>query len=275
VKKKAVSPDFKPFIMPVKASAWIKNSFGSGVSHNICGMIRGKKRPDEVLVYTAHWDHLGVGRPVNGDSIYNGAIDNTTAVSWMLEIARAFKAGTTPERSLLFLSVTGEESGLLGSEYYTENPLFPLSKTVACMNTDGIMFCGEFNDVTIIGKGLSELDQWVEKEAVKQGRYITGDQFPEKGAFFRSDHFSFAKKGVPVIYAQGASDAKKLGPEKTKEFVINQLKTVYHTPQDEYRPGRDDLSGVVKDAVLMYHVGNDLANSAAFPLWNKDAGYSR
>jgi Zn-dependent M28 family amino/carboxypeptidase len=193
----------------------------------------------------------------------------------MLEIARAFKAGTTPERSVLFLSVTGEESGLLGSEYYTENPLFPLPETVACINTDGIMFCGEFNDVTIIGKGLSELDQWVEKEAVKQGRYITGDPFPEKGAFFRSDHFPFVKKGVPVIYAQGASDAKKLGPEKTKELVINHLKTVYHTPQDEYRPGRDDLSGVVRDAVLMYHVGNDLANSAAFPQWNKDAGYSR
>jgi Zn-dependent M28 family amino/carboxypeptidase len=275
VKKKAVSPDFKPFTLPAKASAWIRNSYSSGVSRNVCGMIRGKDRPEEAVVYTAHWDHLGVGRPVNGDSIYNGAIDNTTAVSWMLEIARAFKAGNQPERSVLFLSVTGEESGLLGSEYYTEHPLFPLPNTVACINTDGILFCGEFNDVTIIGKGLSELDGWVEKEAAKQGRYLTEEMFPEKGAFFRSDHFPFARRGVPVIYALGAKDAKKLGPEKTKEFVINQLKTIYHTPKDEYQPGRDDLSGVVKEAILMYHVGNDLANSTVFPSWNKGAEYSR
>lgn len=170
LKRKAIDKNFKPFELPLKATATIKSSFEHGVSKNVCGLIKGKTRPDEVVVYTAHWDHLGVGTPVNGDSIYNGATDNASAVAWMLEIARAFKQGQQPERSVLFLSVTSEESGLLGSGYYAENPFFPMSKTVACINTDINLFIGKFKDVTITGFGQSELDDWLKIEAEKYGK---------------------------------------------------------------------------------------------------------
>ena len=162
-KKMAVKKDFKPIPLPVKVSGWMKSRFETNTSRNVCGVIQGIKHPDEVIVYTAHWDHLGVGIPVNKDSIYNGATDNASAVAWMLEIARGFRTGPAPERSILFLSVTGEESGLLGSSYYTEHPLFPMAKTVACINTDVMLFLGKFKDVTLTGIGQSELDEWVRK----------------------------------------------------------------------------------------------------------------
>ncbi len=275
VRKLAVSPDFRPFSLPLTASAWIKNRFETGTSRNVCGMIRGKVRPEEVIVYTAHWDHLGTGSVVNGDSIYNGATDNASAVAWMLEIARAFKSGPAPQRSLLFLSVTGEESGLLGSEYYTGHPFFAMNKTVACINTDVLLFLGEFNDVTLTGSAYSELDKWVVKRARVQHRYLADDPNPENGMFFRSDHFPFVKKGVPAIFAKGYSDARKLGPEKTKELIAEYWRSVYHTPRDEYHPGRDDLGGVVQDARLMYMVGFDLANSDDWPAWNSSSEFSR
>jgi Zn-dependent M28 family amino/carboxypeptidase len=275
VKKRAVSPAFKPFSLPVTVSATIKNSFETGVSGNVCGVIKGKTRPDEVIVYTAHWDHLGVGKPVNGDSIYNGATDNASAIAWMLEIARAFKSAPQPERSVLFFSPTGEESGLLGAEFYCEHPFFELNKTAAVINTDVLLFVGEFNDVTLTGSGYSELDQWVETAAKEQGRYLASDPNPENGMFFRSDHFPFVKRGVPAIFAKGYSDAKNLGPEKTKELISSYWKNIYHTPSDEYKPDRDNLSGLVNDALLMYNVGNRLANSADFPAWKEDSGFRR
>jgi Zn-dependent M28 family amino/carboxypeptidase len=275
LKVKAKLPEFKSFPLPLKVSGWIKNSFETGVSRNVCGAIRGSSRPDEVVVYTAHWDHLGVGTPVNGDSIYNGATDNASAVSWMLEIARAFRSAAPPERSVLFISPTGEESGLLGAEYYVTHPFFDPQKTVACINTDVLLFAGKFRDVTLTGSGYSELDQWVEEAAKDQGRYIAEDPEPGNGMFFRSDHFPFVKKGIPAIFAKGYTDAVQLGPEKTREMIAQYWKTVYHTPQDEYNPQRDDLSGLVEDAVLMYSVGKKLANTAAFPGWKEGAGWSR
>jgi Zn-dependent M28 family amino/carboxypeptidase len=275
VKKQSVSPEFKPFSLPVTASASIKNSFETGISRNVCGMIKGKTRPDEAIVYTAHWDHLGVGKAVNGDSIYNGATDNASAISWMLEIARAFKTATQPERSVLFISPTGEESGLLGAEFYCEHPFFQLNKTAACINTDVLLFAGEFSDVTLTGSGYSDLDQWLEAAAGEQKRYITTDPNPENGMFFRSDHFPFVKRGVPAIFAKGYTDAKKLGPEKTKELIKEYWKNIYHTPGDEYKPERDDLNGLVNDALLMYNVGSRLANTAVFPVWKEGSGFRR
>ena len=275
VKKQSVSPAFKPFSLPVTVSATIKNQFETGISRNVCGVIKGKTRPDEAVVYTAHWDHLGVGKAIRGDSIYNGATDNASAISWMLEIARAFKAAPQTERSVLFISPTGEESGLLGAVYYCEHPFFRLDKTVACINTDVLLFAGEFNDVTLTGSGYSGLDQWVEAEAKRQGRYIANDPNPENGMFFRSDHFPFVKRGVPAIFAKGYSDAKKLGPVKTKELIAEYWKNIYHTPGDEYKPERDDLSGLVKDAYLMYNVGYRLANSAVFPAWKEGSEFRR
>jgi Zn-dependent M28 family amino/carboxypeptidase len=170
-------------------SGTLRNKFSENLSHNVCGFIRGSKYPDEVVVYLAHWDHLGIGTPVRNDSIYNGATDNASAVSWMLEIARAFKHSAVPERSVLFVSVTGEESGLLGSEFYVNNPFFPMNKTVACINTDVNLFLGKYRDVTITGFGQSELDEWVREEAEKAGRYIAADPNPENGMYFRSDQF--------------------------------------------------------------------------------------
>lgn len=272
-KATALKQDFKPFALPVKVSGTMKSTFETQLSRNVCGLIRGSKRPDEVVVYTAHWDHLGIGPVVNGDSIYNGATDNASAVSWMLEIARSFKNGPAPERSVLFLSVTGEESGLLGSGYYAEHPFFPMNKTAAVINTDVLIFLGKYKDVTITGFGQSELDNWVKTEADKQGRYIAPDPNPDNGMFFRSDQFPFVKQGVPAIFAKGYIDAEKLGKEKTLENLDQYWKTVYHTPQDEYKPERDDLSGVVQDAELLYRVGLNLADSQEWPKWNEGSEF--
>lgn len=273
MKQKAVGKDFKPFKLQATASASMTNTFKKGISKNVCGLIKGSVHPDEVLVYTAHWDHLGIGTPVEGDSIYNGATDNASAVSWMLEIARAFKSGIKPERSVLFLSVTGEESGLIGSDFYTENPFFPMNKTVACINTDVILFLGKFKDVTITGFGQSELDKWLLDEAVKQGRYIIADPNPENGMFFRSDQFPFVKHGVPSIFAKGYIEAEKYGKEETLKKIAEYWSAVYHKPNDEFNKEFADLNGLVQDAELFYKVGLNLANSKEWPKWSKDSEF--
>jgi Zn-dependent M28 family amino/carboxypeptidase len=272
-KNQAIQKEFKPFALPIKVSGWMKSNFETNVSRNVCGLIRGSKRPDEVVVYTAHWDHLGVGTVVNNDSIYNGATDNASAVAWMLEIARGFKNGPAPERSVLFLSVTAEESGLLGSSYYAENPFFPMNKTVAVINTDVMLFMGKFKDVMLTGSGQSELDEWVRSEAEKQGRYIAPDPNPDNGMFFRSDQFPLVKLGVPAIYAKGYVDAEKYGKEETMKQVDRYWKETYHSPFDEFNPETDDLSGIVEDAKLLYHVGTNLSNSTEWPQWNTDSEF--
>ncbi len=268
MKQKATNKNFKPFALPVKASARITSTFNRGISKNVCGLIRGKTKPEEVVVYTAHWDHLGVGKAIDGDSIYNGATDNASAVSWMLEIARAFTQGPQPDRSVLFLAVTSEESGLLGSGYYAEHPFFPMNKTVACINTDVILFLGKFKDVTVTGYGQSEMDDLLEQEALKQNRYIAADPNPENGMFFRSDQFPFVKKGVPAIFAKGYIDAEKYGKEKTLELISGYWENTYHKPTDEYHAENADLDGLVQDAKLFYRVGSRLANSNSWPQWN-------
>ena len=268
LKNKALDIYFKPFTLPLKASAWIKSTFGNGITQNVCGLIKGSTHPDEVVVYTAHWDHLGIGTVINGDSIYNGATDNASAISWMLEIARAFKEGKQPERCVLFLSVTGEESGLLGSGYYADNPFFPMNKTVACINTDINLFLGKFKDVTVTGFGQSELDNWLEAEASKQGRYLAADPNPENGMFFRSDQFPFVKHGVPSIFAKGYIEAEKYGKEETLKRIADYWANTYHKPSDEFNMESADLNGLVEDAELFYKVGLNLANSSDWPKWN-------
>ena len=268
MKQKAIDKNFKPFVLPVKASARITSTFNRGISKNVCGLIRGKTKPEEVVVYTAYWDHLGVGKAIDGDSIYNGATDNASAVSWMLEIARAFTQGPQPDRSVLFLAVTSEESGLLGSGYYAEHPFFPMNKTVACINTDVILFLGKFKDVTVTGYGQSEMDDLLEQEALKQNRYIAADPNPENGMFFRSDQFPFVKKGVPAIFAKGYIEAEKYGKEKTLELISGYWENTYHKPTDEYHAENADLDGLVQDAKLFYRVGSRLANSNSWPQWN-------
>src|SRR5690606_12475365 len=198
---------FKPIDLGLKTGATIKNATKKSISNNVMGKLVGSKRPDEVIIYAGHWDHLGVGEALDGDSIYNGAIDNATGIAAILEIAKAFKnAEVRPERTILFVGLTAEEQGLLGSEYYATHPVYPLSKTVANINIDAMGAKGATKDFTVLGYGQSELDAYMEEAAEAQNRIIKPDPNPSAGSFFRSDHFNFAKVGVPAIYAGGGVD---------------------------------------------------------------------
>ncbi|MEJ2051893.1 MAG: M28 family metallopeptidase, partial [Calditrichota bacterium] len=202
-KQAALKPDFKPVDLGMTASFGIHNTIKNSMSHNFLAMLPGSKRPDEYVVYTAHWDHFGKDTTLEGDQIYNGARDNATGVAGLMEIARAFKAlPEPPERSILLLAVTAEERGLLGSKYYATHPIYPVDKTVAAINMDALNIWGPTKDVTVVGYGNSELDDYVETAAKEQGRAVRPDPEPEKGGYYRSDHFSFARVGIPSLAAE-------------------------------------------------------------------------
>ena len=274
--KAARKPGFKPKSLGAKVTMGVDNDHQECISYNVAGYIPGAKYPDEYIVYTAHWDHIGIGKVVDGDSIYNGALDNASGVSTLLAMAEGFKsAPTPPERSVVFLLVTAEEQGLLGSEYYVENPLFPLEKTVCNLNMDGVNPIGEMKDLTITGKGHSEMDDIAETAAKKQNRYVIAEQEPEKGYFFRSDHFNFAKKGVPALYAEGSFDHKTKGKEFVKEFRDNFIEQRYHAPADEYDPAEWIMEGMLQDGALYFDIGLTLANSRTWPKWYPQSEFSR
>ena len=202
LKKQAATREFKPVPLGVTASMTLHNTLRTIDSRNVVAKLEGSdpKLKDEYVVYTAHWDHLGIGTPVNGDRIYNGAQDNAVGCAGLLEIARAFtKLPAPPKRSILFLSVTAEEQGLLGSEYYSVTPIYPLAKTLANINMDGLNVHGRTKDLILVGFGASDLDDYVRAAAAEQGRVIKADAEPEKGFYYRSDHFNFAKQGVPAL----------------------------------------------------------------------------
>jgi Zn-dependent M28 family amino/carboxypeptidase len=274
--KKARTPEFKPFSLKAKATASVKNDYSECISKNVVGYIKGSRYPDEYIVYTAHWDHIGIGKVVKGDSIYNGALDNASGVSAVLSIAESYaKLKAAPERSVVFLFVTAEEQGLLGSEYYVENPVFPLEQSVCNLNMDGVNPAGPMKDFTIVGKGHSDMDAIAEKAAKNQGRYVMNEQEPEKGYFFRSDHFNFAKKGVPALYGEGGYDHMEKGKEFAKEFKDDFTTNNYHAPSDEFDPEKWDINGMIQDAQIYFNIGYDLANSRTWPKWNKDSEFSR
>lgn len=276
LKQQAQKRGFKAVPLQSTVSVHIKNRWEECTSHNVAGYIKGASRPDESIVYAAHWDHLGIGKPVNGDSIYNGASDNAAAMAWLLSIAEEFAAQKKkPERSVLFFIPTAEESGLLGSEYYVKQPIFPIEKTVACINSDVILFLGKFSDVTVTGLGHSELDEYLSAEARKQDRYIANDPNPENGMFFRSDQLPFLQAGIPCIFAKGYSNQRQLGKEKTQQKINEYWKSIYHKPQDEYIPERDNLEGLFEDTQLLYSVGKRLANEKTFPKWYKSSEFYR
>lgn len=268
MKNKASIKGFRSISMNAKYDINVKNKWVKSISNNVAGYIKGREKPDEVIVYCAHWDHLGINKPLNGDSIYNGASDNAAAVSWMLSIAKAFKVGNVPKRSVLFLAPTAEEAGLLGSSYFVDHSPFAIPKTVACINTDVILFLGKFKDVTVTGIGHSELDRFLVEEATKQGRYVCADQNPENGMFFRSDQMPFLKAGVPSIFAKGYSEQVELGKEKTQQKADEYWRTIYHKPCDEFNPVTDNLDGLCDDAKLFFNLGNRLANENYFPKWH-------
>jgi Zn-dependent M28 family amino/carboxypeptidase len=273
MKAAARKKDFRP--VPLKASL---NTTGTArieviTSHNVVGLLPGKKHPDETVIYSAHWDHLGIGKPdANGDTIYNGALDNASGISHLIEQARAFAKGPRPDRSVVFLAVTAEEKGLLGSEYYAANPLYPLGKTVGVLNTDSMGLWGPAKNFSISGTAkLGLLDDLI-AEGKKQGRYFSADPHPESGGFYRSDHFSFAKLGVPAVSFKSGNDLVNGGTERGEAISKDYTAKRYHQPDDEYQSSWD-FSGQAQDAQLLHQVGERLANSREWPNWSSDSEF--
>jgi Zn-dependent M28 family amino/carboxypeptidase len=237
------------------------------VSHNVVGVLPGTKHPNERIIYTAHWDHLGVGLPdAKGDRIYNGAVDNASGVSALIETARAFARAARTERTVQFMAVTAEEKGLLGSEYYAASPLYPLATTVANINMDGAAVNGPAKDISASGDGGLTLQDDLIAVGKAHGRTFTPDARPEAGGFFRSDHFSFAKRGVPAISFKGGQDLVKGGVAAGKKAGEDYTRERYHQPADEFDPNWD-LSGMAADLTIVYDLGRDLANSREWPEW--------
>lgn len=265
---------FKPVPLGVKASLSFTTEIARQVSHNVVGLLPGKTRPDEVVLYSAHWDHLGICEPVNGDNICNGALDNATGTAGLVALAEAHAKAGAADRSIAFVAVTAEESGLLGSEYYAANPVFPLAKTVGGVNMDGLNILGQTRDVVVIGPGKSELEPMLARYAKAQNRVVVPEPTPEKGGYYRSDHFSFAKRGVPMIYFDSGEDllngGKVAGAAASEDYTVNR----YHKPQDEYREDWN-WDGALEDLTLNYQIGRDLAEGNAWPNWYPSAEFRK
>ncbi|MGI8436626.1 MAG: M28 family metallopeptidase [Chthoniobacterales bacterium] len=269
LKQSALSKDFKPVTLQAKASFDLKQKIRPFKSHNVVGKIDGSdsKLKDEWVIYTAHWDHLGKNPNVKGDNIYNGALDNASGVATILEIAKAHAALPTPtKRSVLFMATTAEEAGLLGAKYYAEHPLYPLAKTLADINVDIANLWGKAHDIEDISDGRSDLDDMLIAAAKTQDRVVKPDSAPEKGSFYRADHFEFSKLGVPALYPGNGLDIigkPGFGKEKEDEFVAKH----YHQPSDEVNPAWD-MAGAAEDAQLLFDVGYEVANAEKFPAWH-------
>ncbi|MBC3542414.1 M20/M25/M40 family metallo-hydrolase [Rufibacter sediminis] len=266
--QRAAKPGFKGTPLGLTVSTSLKAKVRYDKSYNFIAKITGDKRPDEAIVYSAHWDHLGIGKKnEQNDSIYNGAADDASGTAGLLAIAKAFQnQAQKPARTLVFLAVTAEEQGLLGSAQYAENPVFPKEKTVANLNMDMLNPYGETKDIVLIGMGQSELEEMLAEEAQKAGRYIARDPNPEAGLYYRSDHFNFAKMGVPALFTGMGIDHVKLGKAEGKKLLDNFTANIYHKPNDEVNDAFK-MDGAVADLQLLYQVGNRLATSAEWPQW--------
>jgi Zn-dependent M28 family amino/carboxypeptidase len=265
---------FKGESLGLKLSIDMKVKPEYNKSHNVIGKITGTKYPDEVIVYTAHWDHLGIGKPNKlGDSIYNGALDNASATAGLLELARAFKSmKTKPERTIVILSVTAEEQGLWGSAYYANNPVYPVNKTLANINMDGLNWYGKTKDIIVVGKGQNELEDYLREEATKVNRTISFEAHPEAGSYYRSDHFNFAKVGVPALYTSSGIEVigkeEGFGKKLEDEYTTNN----YHAPSDEYNASWV-LDGAIEDLQLLFQVGKRLAFTKKWPVWKEGSEF--
>ncbi len=260
----AKKPGFKARAMGVKTGVTLQNKIRKSTSNNVIAKLKGTKRPDEVIIYTAHWDHLGVGEATDGDSIFNGAIDNAAGVAALFEIAKAFQAANVqPERTIVFMAVTAEEEGLLGSQYYTEHPIFPLNKTVGNLNMDAFNAVGATKGVSIVGRGQTELEDFVARSAAKFDRIIVDSGNPSSGGFYRSDHFNFVKQGVPGLFMGSGGDyleTDTVALNKRKEALAG----TYHTVRDEINE-HWDLTGILADIRLFFDIGYSLSMDTAFP----------
>ncbi|MCY7280886.1 MAG: M28 family metallopeptidase [Sphingomonas bacterium] len=273
MKAAARRKDFRP--VTLKARIDVKGAARTEVitSQNVVGLLPGVARPDETVIYTAHWDHLGIGLPdANGDKIYNGAIDNGTGIAQLIEQARAFAAGPRPQRSIVFLAVTAEEKGLLGSEYYAANPIYSAGKTAGVINTDVMGVQGTARDYSIRGNQKFGLLDLLVEEATKRGRRYTPDPKPETGGFFRSDHFTLAKAGIPALSFSPGMDLVNGGVARARAYATDYTARLYHQPDDEWSADWD-LSGMAADAELLHAVGLRLANSPDWPNWSEDSEF--
>ena len=269
MKAEALKKEFRPVPLKGKASFTVNNTLRKIESRNVVAKIEGSdpKRKDEYVVYTAHWDHLGKDETREGDQIFNGAVDNASGTAGLLELARAFQAlDPKPKRSVLFLAVTAEEKGLLGAAYYAENPLYPLTKTLANLNMDSLNQWGRTSDIVVVGLGNSTLDDTLAEAAKEEGRTLRPDPEPEKGFYYRSDHFEFAKRGVPALYTDSGEDyvgrAAGYSQAKRDEYTNND----YHKPSDEPKPDWD-LTGAIDDLRLLFRVGYRVAQAEKWPEW--------
>ena len=264
----ALKKDFKAVDLNLTTSLTVKNKIKKSVTYNVLGSIPGGKIKNEAIIYSAHWDHLGVGEEVQGDSIYNGAVDNATGVASLFEIASAFKKlPRNPDRTILFISYTAEEQGLLGSEYYAKHPTFPLDKTVANINMDMMGLAGKTKDIVVYGYGQSELEDYVAASAKKQNRVLVPDPVPSSGLYYRSDHFNLAKVGVPSLFTGSGVDNIKKGRALGLKQVADFTKNRYHSPQDNFDVKNWDLSGIVEDVRLLFDMGYRLSNESTYPKW--------
>jgi Zn-dependent M28 family amino/carboxypeptidase len=261
---------FKPVPLPAKASVTLKSTIAEKESRNVLALLPGSERPEEAVVYMAHWDHLGKHDGEDGDNIYNGAVDNATGVAGILEIAEAMARGAKPKRSALFVAVTLEESGLLGSKYYVAHPSIPLDRTVGVINIDAMSVSGRSRDLTVVGKGNSELEDILKPIADRQGRTLVEESNPAGGYYFRSDHFNFAKAGVPALYADGGNDLLEGGTAAGEAAGKDYNEHRYHKPDDEYDPATWKLDGTMQDLATLFEVGLALVHDTTlWPNWYK------
>lgn len=265
----ARQPGFKGMPLNLRLSTTLAVKSKYDKTYNLIGKITGAKQPDEYIIYSTHWDHLGIGKAdEKGDTIYNGALDNASGTAGMLEIAKAFKSmNAKPNRTLIFLAVTAEEQGLWGSEYYAQNPIYPREKTVANINMDGVNPYGKMNDIVVVGIGQSDLEDYLNEEAKAVGRYTSPEPNPVAGYYFRSDHFCFAKVGIPALYTHTGIDHVEQGAVYGKQLQDDYVAKYYHKPSDEYDTSRWNLEGAVEDLKLLFNVGKRLAFESTWPQW--------
>ena len=267
LKATAAQPGFSAVPLgDITASVTIQNSVRTSESQNVIAMIPGTQRPAETIIYTAHWDHLGVNPELPGDNIYNGAADNATGTAALLAMAKMHADAGPAPRSVVFLAVTAEESGLLGSRWYAEHPVFPLATTVANINIDVLNTYGPMHDIVVVGNGSSELEAYLEEAATAQGRHLVEEPNPERGYYYRSDHFNFAKAGVPALYAESGEDSVEFGKQWGAEQAQDYNENRYHAPSDEYDPNWN-LEGAAQDILLYFDVASKLSRESSFPNW--------
>lgn len=266
---------FKGIDMNMKVSVSMDVKVKYDKSYNVIAKVTGQKQPNEYIIYSAHWDHLGIGKAdEKGDTIYNGALDNASGTAGLLEIAKAFKSmKNNPARTVVFLAVTAEEQGLWGSAYYAQNPVYAKEQTVANINMDGINPYGKMKDIVLIGMGQSDLEDYLKTEAESVGRYVSSEPNPVAGYYFRSDHFNFAKIGIPALYTGTGTDHAVEGTDFGKRLQDEYVAKYYHKPSDEYDPERWNLEGAVEDLTLLFQVGKRLSFELTWPQWKSTSEF--